>query len=255
MDVFSLLALALAPGTAIGIYIYLKDKHEREPLGLLLVSFFYGVLSTLVTFTLSYISTLLLEVKDPQEQADFLNKFVEALFKVALIEELSKFVFVRFILFYNKNFNEPFDGIVYAVMVSMGFATLENVLYVFQSDSAVTTGILRMFTAVPAHATFGILMGYFLGKAKFSKYNRTMFTLVSLFAATLFHGSYDYFLFVGEVEGAWAGIWIGALVSLITALILSRAAIRLHQQASPFIQKMNDAKNSDDKADGITPSA
>src|SRR5215207_8172632 len=105
MDVISLLALALAPGTAIGIYIYLKDKHEREPLGLLLVSFFYGVLSTLVTFTLSYISTLLLEVKDPQEQADFLNKFVEALFKVALIEELSKFVFVRFILFYNKNFN------------------------------------------------------------------------------------------------------------------------------------------------------
>jgi protease PrsW len=240
MNVLSLLAIALAPGAAIGIYIYLKDKHEREPLGLLLVSFFYGILSTIVTFTLSYAITFLLQVKNTEEQADFIGKFIEALFKVALIEELSKFIFVRFILFYNRNFNEPFDGIVYAVMVSMGFATLENMLYVFQANDAVTTGLLRMFTAVPAHATFGVLMGYFLGKAKFSQYNRFFYTVVALVAATVFHGSYDYFLFVGEVKEAWAGIWIGALISLVTALVLSRAAIRLHQQASPFIQRANE---------------
>jgi RsiW-degrading membrane proteinase PrsW (M82 family) len=70
------------------------------------------------------------------------------------------------VLYNNKNFNEPFDGIVYAVIVSMGFATIENIIYVFQYGFA--TGILRLFTAVPAHAAFGILMGYFLGKAKFT---------------------------------------------------------------------------------------
>ncbi len=97
---------------------------------------------------------------------------------------------MRFVLFNNKNFNEPFDGIVYAVMVSMGFATLENILYVFHSGF--TTGVIRMFTAVPAHATFGALMGYFLGKAKFSYNRKLFFTLMALLTATAFHGSYDY---------------------------------------------------------------
>lgn len=238
MYVISLLALALAPGAAIGIYIYLKDKHEREPLSLLLISFFYGVLSTLVTLFISWPVSALIATK---EEADAISQFVEAVFKVALVEEFSKFIFVRFILFNNKNFNEPFDGIVYAVTVSLGFATLENILYVFQSGF--TTGIIRMFTAVPAHATFGALMGYFLGKAKFSLDRKLFFTVMALLAATVFHGSYDYFLFLGEVQGIWAGIWIGALLSLITAFFLSRAAIRIHQQASPFI--VRDKENTE----------
>lgn len=236
----SLLALALAPGTAIGIYIYLKDKHEREPLSLLLISFFYGALSTIITLSISIPLSMLITSK---EEADVVNKFVEAVFKVALVEEFSKFIFVRFVLFNNKNFNEPFDGIVYAVMVSMGFATLENVLYVFQSGF--TTGVIRMFTAVPAHATFGALMGYFLGKAKFSYNKKLFYTVMALVAATAFHGSYDYFLFLGEVQGIWTGIWIGALISLITGFVLSRAAIRLHQQASPFIAQPDEPEPKD----------
>jgi RsiW-degrading membrane proteinase PrsW (M82 family) len=165
------------------------------------------------------------------------------------VEEFSKFIFVRFILFNNRNFNEPFDGIVYAVTVSMGFATLENILYVFQSGF--TTGVIRMFTAVPAHATFGALMGYFLGKAKFSHDRKLFFTLMALITATAFHGSYDYFLFLGEVQGVWTGIWIGALISLITGFILSRAAIRLHQQASPFIGKNLDTDIKDQELPGV----
>src|SRR6478736_756503 len=118
-----LLALALAPGVAIALYIYLKDKHEREPLGLLLISFFYGVLSIFVTFFISWPLEIL--VINKQDAAEL---FADAFFKVALVEEFSKFIFIRFILFRNKNFNEPFDGIVYAAMVGMGFATLENIL-------------------------------------------------------------------------------------------------------------------------------
>lgn len=235
MHALSLLALAVAPGTAIGIYIYLKDKHEREPLSLLLISFFYGTLSTVITLAISFPLTIFITAKT---DVDVVNKFIEAVFKVALVEEFSKFVFVRFVLFNNKNFNEPFDGIVYAVMVSMGFATLENILYVF--ESGFTTGVIRMFTAVPAHATFGALMGYFLGKAKFSYNRKLFFTIMALLTATAFHGSYDYFLFLGEVEGIWTGIWIGAMISLITGFLLSRAAIRLHQQASPFIARQQD---------------
>ncbi len=230
MDALELLGLALAPSAAIILFIYLKDKHEREPVSLLLISFFYGIFSTLITLVISLPVNMLIILR----ANDVVDEFYAAFFKVALVEEFSKFFFVRFILFRNKHFNEPFDGIVYAVMVSMGFATLENVLYVF--EFGYETAILRMFTAVPAHATFGVLMGYFLGKAKFTHQKKLLYSFVALLAATLFHGSYDYFWFIANVKGIWTGIWMGAILSLVIGLILSRNAIRLHQQASPFIR-------------------
>lgn len=231
MNALELLGLALAPGAAIILYIYLKDKHEREPLSLLLISFIYGIFSTLITLMISWPVNILFVLR----ANDVVHEFYSAFFKVALVEEFSKFLFVRFILFPNKNFNEPFDGIVYAVMVSMGFATLENVLYVF--EYGYETAILRMFTAVPAHATFGVLMGYFLGKAKFTHSKQILYSLIALMAATFFHGAYDYFWFIAQVKGIWAGIWMGAIISLAIGLMLSRSAIRLHQQASPFIRQ------------------
>jgi RsiW-degrading membrane proteinase PrsW (M82 family) len=230
MNALELFGLALAPGAAIILYIYLKDKHEREPLSLLLISFTYGLFSTLVTLVISWPVNYLFVLRSN----DLVDEFYSAFLKVALVEEFSKFLFVRFILYPNKNFNEPFDGIVYAVMVSMGFATLENVLYVF--EFGYETAVLRMFTAVPAHATFGVLMGYFLGKAKFTQRKQILFSVVALLAATFFHGSYDYFWFIANFEGMWTGVWTGAIVSLLIALVLSRNAIRLHQQASPFIR-------------------
>lgn len=224
MNGIFLLALAVAPGVAIITYLYLKDKHEREPLGLLITSFFYGVLSTFVTLFISWPLEAILVLNSQ----NVIHQFGNAFFKVALVEEFSKFIFIRFILFYNKNFNEPFDGIIYAGMVGMGFATLENILYVFNYGAP--TGFMRMFTAVPAHATFAILMGYYLGIAKFTKRNQLFNNIMALLIATAFHGAYDYFWFISYIPG----IWVGAIISLITAIILSRKAIRLHQQASPF---------------------
>ncbi|HYG02719.1 MAG TPA: PrsW family glutamic-type intramembrane protease [Chryseosolibacter sp.] len=239
MEFLELFGIALAPGAAIMLFIYLKDKHEREPLALLLTSFFYGVLSTLLTLSISWPLTAII-VFQPD---DLVDQFIDAFFMVALVEEMSKFIFVRLILFPNKNFNEPFDGIVYAVMVSMGFATLENIMYVFQYGFE--TGILRMFTAVPAHATFGVMMGYYLGKAKFVHSQTFYYGMLGLMAATFFHGAYDYFWFIAEVKDIWAGVWIFAILSLVVGLILSRKAIRLHQQASPFIHKVVEREKVD----------
>lgn len=229
MYILELLAIALAPGVAIVLFIYLKDKHEREPITLLLLSFIFGIAATFVTLAVSAPLNFLLILKHD----DVIHQFVEAFFKVALLEELSKFLFLRFVLFNNKNFNEPFDGIVYAVMVGMGFATLENIMYVF--EYGFTTGLLRMFTAVPAHATFAVMMGFYLGKAKFTHSRGLYLGTLALLAPTLFHGAYDYFWFIAEVKNIWAGIWIFAILSLVLGLVLSRSAIRLHQQASPFI--------------------
>jgi len=224
MNAAALLSLALAPGTAIILYIYLRDRHEREPFWLLFVSFIYGGLSTVITLIIS-LPVNLLFISRP---ADVLNQFYTAFFKVALIEEFSKFIFVRFVLYRNKNFNEPFDGVVYAIMVGMGFATVENIIYVFQYGFA--TGFLRMFTAVPAHAVFAMMIGYFVGKAKFAYKGKLFNSTMALFSAALFHGAYDYFWAVSYVPG----IWIGAAVSLVLSLVLVRRAVHLHDQSSPF---------------------
>ena len=223
MDILTLLAISSAPGACIILYIYLKDKHEREPIGLLFQSFLLGILAVLVTFMLSYP----LDMFVPTDEEDLSQQAIHAFLIVALVEEFSKFIFVRGILYNNAHFNEPFDGIVYSVMVSMGFATFENVLYV--SQGGVATAVMRMFTAVPAHATFAIIMGYYLGKAKF-EHKRGFLALVGLGAATLFHGAYDYFWFISFVPG----IWLGAIASLIVGVWLSRKAIAIHQEASPF---------------------
>ncbi len=223
MSVLLLLSLALAPGAAIAVYVYLKDKHEREPLGLLVRSFFFGVLSIFVTLIISSVIDLFISI----DEKDLTEQAVHAFFIVAFVEEFSKFIFVRGILYNNRNFNEPFDGIVYSVMVGMGFAAFENVLYVFQSG--VSTAILRMFTAVPAHAMFAVLMGYYLGKAKF-EHRKSYYAIHALAIATLFHGAYDYCLFVSFVPG----LWIGAVFSLVLGIVLSRKAIKIHQLASPF---------------------
>jgi protease PrsW len=226
MDILILLALALAPGAAIGLYIYLKDKHEREPLGLLMRSFFFGILSVFVTLLISRVigNFITIDEQSVSEQA------VHAFLIVALVEEFSKFIFVRGILYNNPNFNEPFDGIVYSVMVSMGFATFENILYV--TEGGIGTAFMRMFTAVPAHASFAILMGFYLGKAKF-EHKKSYYALHALGVATLFHGAYDYCLFISFVPG----IVFGALVSLAIGIWLSRKAISIHQFASPFIRQ------------------
>lgn len=221
----NLLLLAIAPVTVILLYIYFSDKFEKEPIGVLAKSFILGgTLSIIITFSLGYVASIIIPLTDAKS---IFQQFLKAFFVVAFVEEFSKYIVVRFYAQKNKDFNEPFDGIVYSVMVSMGFAALENVLYTFQHGAA--TGITRAFTAVPAHATFGILMGYFMGKAKFSN-NKMALNLIGLLFATLFHGAYDFFLFINFIPG----ISIGAFISLIIGIILSRKAIKRHQDNSVF---------------------
>ncbi len=215
----NLLLLAVAPVMVIILYIYFKDKFEKEPIKFLFKNFMLGATaSVLITAILSGILINLIPLTDSKS---IIQQFVQAFVVVALVEEFAKFIIVKYYAQNNKEFNEPFDGIVYAVMVSMGFAALENVLYTFQHGAA--TGVLRAFTAVPAHATFAILMGYFMGKAKFST-NKTKLNFIGLLIATLFHGAYDFFLFIDFVPG----IATGAFISLAIGIFLSNKAIKKH---------------------------
>ncbi|HNQ26624.1 MAG TPA: PrsW family glutamic-type intramembrane protease [Aquaticitalea sp.] len=216
---------AILPVLLVIIYIYTNDKHEKEPKRLLFYNFLFGAILSIIITTLLYI---IIGIPLPlQNHTSVFEQFIKAFFVVGLTEEFSKYIIVRYYAQPREEFNEPYDGIVYSVMVSMGFAATENLMYVLQGGFG--TAFLRAFTAVPAHATFAILMGFFMGKAKFSN-NKAFWNLTGLFLAVLFHGSYDFFLFIDFIPG----IWIGAFVSLIIGLILAKKAIKRHQFNSHF---------------------
>jgi len=220
-----LLLSALAPVAAVIVYIYVKDKYEKESKRYLTLAFVLGgVVSIIITTILYLFFDLFLPLPDDYS---IWQQFVKAFFVVGFIEEFSKYIMVRGFLQPRTVFNEPYDGIIYAVMVSMGFAAVENIMYVIQGG--INVAFLRAFTAIPAHATFGIIMGYYMGKAKFSK-NKFKWNLIGLFTAVLFHGAYDFFLFIGFIPG----ISIGAFISLIVGVILSKRAIKAHQEISHF---------------------
>jgi RsiW-degrading membrane proteinase PrsW (M82 family) len=218
-----LLALAIAPGIAICIFIYLKDKYNREPLGTLLISFLLGMFAIIPALLLQLLSHTSLESLAGES---FTAVAIFAYLVVGVSEEGSKYVMLRLFAYRRASFDEPFDGIVYAVMVGMGFATLENIGYVLEHGMG--TGIMRMFLSVPAHASFAVLMGYHLGLAKFDPANRPKYLFLAIFWPVVFHGTYDYFLFLGSTLMHVAG----ALVSFFVALQLSRIAIRKHQALS-----------------------
>jgi len=221
----NLLLSAIAPVFMIMIYIYVKDKYEKEPKRLLLLSFISGAIVSVLVTTLLYIGfDIFLPLKN---HYSIQEQFIKAFFVVALTEEFSKYIIVRYVSQPRKAFNEPFDGIIYAVMVSMGFAATENIMYVLQGGYQVA--LLRAFTAVPAHATFAILMGYFMGKAKFSN-SKVILNFTGLFLAIMFHGMYDFFLFIDFIPG----VWIGAFISLFIGLFFARKAIQTHQEDSKF---------------------
>jgi RsiW-degrading membrane proteinase PrsW (M82 family) len=228
-----IIPLAIAPGIAISFFIYFRDKYEKEPFRLLLGCFLFGMLST--------VPAALIEAAEGR--AGFGNSdrtiiiFLFSFIGIGMIEELSKFFFVRVYAYPKKAFNEPFDGIVYSVMVAMGFATLENVQYAVLHGMGTT--LFRMFTAVPLHATCGIIMGFFLGLAKFNnKPLRYIFTGILL--AILVHGLYDFFL----IQQDSSLLMIMAFVSLGGAVTLSFFAIRSSQKKSPFKKIPADEKDN-----------
>lgn len=234
------LILAIAPGVAISAYIIFKDQYNREPRRHLVISFLLGMLSILPALGLEMIASSIVAIF-PSFFKSTTGIAINAYLFVALPEEICKFFMLFWYAYRKKEFDEPFDGIVYAVMVGMGFATVENISYV--SQYGLMTGIMRLFLAVPAHASFAIIMGYFMGKARFS-YQKEVFLLFSgVFWAIAFHGSYDFFLFLQEnhktgTDNASLLLFFGAVVSLVTGIILSRKAIKEHLKTS-FINNIN----------------
>lgn len=183
-----MLVVALSPSIALLTFIYQKDRYDKEPPILLTKLFIYGVLSVFpVYFAEKFVSGL--------NQND---AFFQAFIVAGLTEEFFKFYIVFKIAFHSKHYNEKLDGIVYCVFASLGFATAENVLYVFNvQTNYLFTGIIRALLSVPAHMLFAITMGYYISLAKYSRYKEEYIEYISkaLIIPIILHGIYDYILF------------------------------------------------------------
>ncbi len=191
MENLGLIYIALGPGIAIAVYIYYSDKWEPEPKVLVVKSFFLGVIAF---FPSGYLENSLQGIWRWEETGLDLwwKNLLFAFLGVALIEEGCKFLFLKGFVYDERDFNEPFDGIIYGGLVGCGFASMENLFYVFQYGYS--SGMVRMLTAVPGHAFDGIILGYFMGKAKFSL-KPTLNLAYGFGTVVLLHGIYDYAVF------------------------------------------------------------
>jgi RsiW-degrading membrane proteinase PrsW (M82 family) len=183
------LLASLAPVFIILFYIYFRDKYDKEPLGLLIKALLLGIV---IVIPVIFVERMLMNMM-PQSgkvAAAAYHAFVVAGFT----EEVFKFLALYILVWRSPSFNEKFDGIVYAVFVSLGFAGVENVLYVL--DGGMQTALTRALTAVPAHAIFGIAMGYYLGNAHMYKELRSGYLARAILVPILLHGIYDFILMV-----------------------------------------------------------
>ncbi|HBL76330.1 MAG: hypothetical protein A2W90_08325 [Bacteroidetes bacterium GWF2_42_66] len=187
----NLLILALAPVASLLLFMYHRDRYEKESVKLLIAAFAMGGLSVL---PILLVEALLSEFMNffYGTFAVFWQSFVVA----ATTEEFFKLIFLYWLVWKHLDFNEKFDGIVYAVFVSMGFAAIENVMYVF--DYGLETGLVRALTAVPAHFLFGVTMGFYIGLAKFYPQFKKRLIGAALLYPVLLHGIYDFILMSGS---------------------------------------------------------
>jgi protease PrsW len=187
-----LLLIALAPAIIIMIYVYFRDKYEKEPINLILKGILLGAI---IIFPVGLAENYLLafsKAYDPIPKAAW-NGFIVA----GATEEAFKYLMVYILIWRNSNFNEKFDGIVYAVSVSLGFAAIENLFYVF-SENSLQVGLVRAFTAVPGHTIFGIVMGFYLGMARFSSNGNAKWLRRAFLVPWLLHGLYDFMIMSGH---------------------------------------------------------
>ena len=171
--------------------------NSSKPFLLIVSLFFRGILSCIPACLLE----MLFVNYYGEAPKDLLSLFIYTFFGIGLIEEICKWFNVYRGSYHSKSVNRSYDLVIYSVMVSLGFAFFENIIYIFQFG--ITTGLIRDFLSVPGHAMFGAFMGYYLGKCKYhsskSNHIRKIFYLIlSILIPSLFHATFDFLLSVNN---------------------------------------------------------
>ncbi|RDY26069.1 protease PrsW [Romboutsia weinsteinii] len=189
-----ILVLALAPIIACSLWLYIKDKYEKEPIRLLIKYFLIGALMSFIGIGLEEF-LVKINIFDGYYYIIYMSFIVaglteEGLKAIALIPNLLR----------EKNFNEKLDGIIYSAYLSLGFATIENIIYILfeKSSQAFQVGLIRAVISVPTHMMFAIAMGYYVSKYKYenNKNKKREYMVMALLVPILSHGAFDFILMV-----------------------------------------------------------
>lgn len=194
---------AILPVIVLLIFIYSKDKYNKEPIGKLILVFFVGCFSVLPA---ALQEGLLMRFAPSAEQMPILNGVYDGFVVAGFSEELWKLILLMIFIWRSPHFDEYFDGIVYAVYLSLGFACVENIGYVFGGEDQISTALLRGLLAVPAHFLFAVMMGYHLSLAKFDPSHKSTHLWHALLYPALMHGTYDAILMVSSNLGDGDGL-------------------------------------------------
>ncbi len=217
-----LIAAAVITAVLLLVYVYKKDKLEKEPASLLGVLLLQGIISTALAAYAERIGAKLLSALLPSES--LLYQAVFYILVVGLAEEGFKFLLLKRRTWLTPHFNCQFDGVVYAVFVSLGFALWENIDYVVMYGFS--TALIRAVTAIPGHACFGVFMGAWYGLAKsherhgHAEYAKLCLRL-SLLCPVLLHGAYDL---IASLDEPWAVRFFMVFIALM--FISAYAAVR-----------------------------
>jgi protease PrsW len=204
-----LLIASIAPAFII-MYIVYRHDTVKEPLSMLAKAFFGGVLSIAITLIITY------PILHIELNSGVMKSFFDAFFKAGIPEELSKWLIFYWLIRKAKDFDQYYDGILYAIFISMGFALVENIMYVF--ENGMTTAIVRSIISVPGHMLFAVPMGYYLSLSRFETGASARFhVFLSLAIPILLHGTFDFILMYMGAKGA---INSGLAVLLLLAFVI-----------------------------------
>ena len=220
-----LLGIAILPVAVLMVFIYRQDKYQKEPIKSLIKAFIAGLLAiSLDIMIVQGIDSLL------GETAIAGTVFFSAFLEAGIPEELSKFLMFMIFIWRDKNFDEYFDGIVYATFIGLGFACLENIEYVFLFGFG--TGVVRALISVPGHFLFGVVMGYFFSMAKFHPEKRGTYLMSGLLLAMVAHGLFDWLLMVTE--------YLDPTIGTIIYLVFLWGDIKLWKLGLKYIRKQQE---------------
>ncbi len=208
--------------------IYNKDSI-KEPPGLLIKCFFGGFLSILITL---FFDKMLRPFGDGFI-TPFSRSVFEAFFQAGFPEELSKMIILYWLVWKRKEFDQHYDGIIYAVFISMGFALVENLFYVY--NGGIDVALMRALLAVPGHGFFAVVMGYYFSLAKFKEGPKKVeFMIKCLLVPVIMHGLYDFALMYAgnSSDNPFLAVMLMILFTIIVIRIwkLGLRKIALHHQ-------------------------
>lgn len=191
----NLLIISIAPSIAFLIWIYIKDKYEKEPVKLLIKFFILGALASIPAVV---IEDLLFGINI---QNEYIRMAYVSFAVAAFSEEILKIIILIMFALKNRHFTEKLDGIVYSVFVSLGFATVENIIYIVYGNSSqgLELGLSRAVISIPAHIMFAITMGYYLSLYKFENKdikNKNYYLIKSIVIPIVLHGIFDFILMI-----------------------------------------------------------